>query len=191
MGSPLQSFHSNTVLFKKGGGGAIEVEGVESTLRRLYPADLFNSALSIIGNVIVTGGGKVYTPPETLSNKGKTGMRIIVINVSEVQQPLWLWRFMVMQRYIVSSGHMRAGAGQKREREFVEYKSWRHWVQIMAANTEITLQSLHMKQCGRRESKRSPCSVFHHRCDTNYTKMLTTRRFSEYQGSSAMYLTDL
>ena len=51
------------------------------------------------------GRKKVYTPPETLSNNWKTGMRIIVINVMEVQTPLWLWRFMVVRRHIVRSGH--------------------------------------------------------------------------------------
>lgn len=43
-------------------------------------------------------------------------MRIIVINVSEVELPPWLWRFMVMQRYMVRSGHKRVRAGWKREK---------------------------------------------------------------------------
>lgn len=55
----------------------------KSTLRRLFPADRSDSDLSRTEKEIVTEGEKVCTPPETVSNKGKTGAGIIVINVSE------------------------------------------------------------------------------------------------------------
>lgn len=62
-------------------GGSV---GGKEPLRRPYPVDLFNSALSRIEKEIVTEEEKGVNSPETPSDKGKTGMRIIVINVSEV-----------------------------------------------------------------------------------------------------------